>query len=555
MIGGGLSLALVPAPLVLAALLIYGLPSRAHQPARVAGASACAVTLALLGLSAAQISGGGRIEVSYGAPVTGIDVLVRADALGMLLSAAATAMAALALLERSRPPLEVGALLVSVLGAVLAAIAGNAIVLFAGIEIATVGTALGLAAGRRRPGRGAVAALTLMHLACLGVLAAAAQLLTAVGTAEFTALPDSAVVAAVAAPWAVGGAVLLLSPAVLPLRSPGGPCTILAGVGVVPAGITVLLRLREAANGSIPEPVVVALAVAGAAVALGGALAAVRWAASPLMSGRGLVLVSAAGVVAMSGVSTTPAAGAMAAGICSVVLATGLASLWEASGGSRSARWAGAAALAAAGGAPTGFAVVAIALEIAAALALGGSGAALVVCFAVSGALAVTGASRAALNHLATAPGRSTGRVSLVGIAALTASLIAALLPGAVATWVISALAGSGAVHSVGPAAATLPAGGWAQGYFLPATLVVLMALVAVARLQGWPLPAAPAVPAGEPARPRPTWSLALSAGRRIRGPVRAGERLLGAVDGWLMVQPQLPLVLVAGVLAVVLIH
>jgi formate hydrogenlyase subunit 3/multisubunit Na+/H+ antiporter MnhD subunit len=121
MIGGGLSLALVPAPLVLAALVIYGLPSRARQPARAAGAIACALTLALLGLSAAQISGGGRIEVSYGAPVTGIDLLVRADPLGLLLSAAATAMVALTLLERSRPPLEVGALMVAVLGAVRSA--------------------------------------------------------------------------------------------------------------------------------------------------------------------------------------------------------------------------------------------------------------------------------------------------------------------------------------------------------------------------------------------------------------------------------------------------
>ena len=555
MIGGGLSLALVPAPLVLAALLIYGLPSGARQSARVIGIVACTVTLALLGFNAAQISGGGRIEVSYGSPVTGIDLLVRADPLGLLLSVAATAIVALALLERARPPRDVGALIVSVLGAVLAAMAGNAIVLFAGIEIATVGTALGLAAGRRRPGRGAVAALTLMHLACLGVLAAATQLLAAAGTAEFTALPDSAVVTAVAAPWAVGGALLLLSPGVLPLRTSGGPCTVLAGAGVVPAGIAVLLRLREAASGSLPEPVVVALAVIGAAAALAGAVGAVRWAASAAMAGRGLVLVSGAGVVAMSGLSTTPAAGAMAASICAVVLATGLAALWEAPGGSRMARWASAAALAAAGGAPTGFAIVAIALEIAAVLSLGRAGTGLVICFAIAGALAVTGAVRAALTQVAAEPGPpATGRMSIVGVAALAASLIGALLPGAVANGVMGALVGGGAVRSTGLAAVTLPAGGWAQGYFLPAALIALVAVVAVARLQGWPLPTT-VVAVAKGRATRPAWSLALAAGRRLGRPLRTGARLAAAVDAWLMIQPQLPLVLLAGVLALVLIR
>jgi hypothetical protein len=556
MIGGGLSLALAPAPLVVAAVLLYGLPGGARQTARLIGAVALAATLALLSLNAAVVAGGGRIEVSYGVPVTGIDLLVRADPLGMVLAMAATAMALLAGLDRPRPPLEVGAQMVCVLGAVLAGMAGNVIVLFTGIELAIVGTALSLSAGRRRPGRGAVTALGLLHAASLAVLAAAAQLQAVAGTTEFTALPQSALVTAVSAPWALGGAMLLLAPAFLPRRSPAGPCTIVAGFGAIPCGAVALLRLREAAGGSLPDPVVLMLAGIGTAVALAAALAALRWARVPEAAGRSFVLMSGAGAVAMSGFDTGSAAGAMAAGICAVILATGLAPLWEDAAGPGPSRWAGAAALAAAGGAPTGFAMVAIALEVAAAIALGRAGAALAYCLAAAGVAGALAALRAAGTHARQVWDRTEHRrIPLVSGAALAASLGAGLLPGALATGVIGALAAGSAVRSAGPAALAVPAAGWAEGYFVVPAVLAVVAVVAVARLQGWPLPAGASALAASSGRIRPTWALLLGAGRMIRRPARLAAQMLSGADAWLMVQPQLPLVLLAGVLAIVFIR
>src|SRR5205807_8300801 len=143
----------------------------------------------------------------YLTPLSGIDLLTRADPLGITLALAAASIAVLALAERDREPVEAAALLVTASGAIVAVVAGNAIVLFAGMELANLGTALALSAGRRRPGRGATAGLAVQHLGALGVLASAALLQTRSGTTDFIALPPGAVTAAAGIPWALGGAI------------------------------------------------------------------------------------------------------------------------------------------------------------------------------------------------------------------------------------------------------------------------------------------------------------------------------------------------------------
>ena len=80
MLGGGLQLALIPAPLIAAAIIVFG--ARAAPCAAPPGsspASAASRRIALLAVETAFLGGGGRIEASLGTPVAGIDYLLRLD--------------------------------------------------------------------------------------------------------------------------------------------------------------------------------------------------------------------------------------------------------------------------------------------------------------------------------------------------------------------------------------------------------------------------------------------------------------------------------------------
>ena len=101
MLGSGLQLALIPAPLVAAAIVVFALSPRQAPLARLIAGAGIAVTVGLLAVEAAFLNGGGRIETSLGTPVAGIAYLLRLDLPGATLGLAA-AVAGLLLLLRER---------------------------------------------------------------------------------------------------------------------------------------------------------------------------------------------------------------------------------------------------------------------------------------------------------------------------------------------------------------------------------------------------------------------------------------------------------------------
>ena len=101
----------------------------------------------------------------------------------------------------------------------VAALAGNVVMLVGGVEIAGVGTLLMTSAGRGRPGRGGLVAIGLEHLASLGLVVAAVQLLSVAGTTDFAVIPAGALGATVAGPWAAAG---VDAPALAGVRSDSG---------------------------------------------------------------------------------------------------------------------------------------------------------------------------------------------------------------------------------------------------------------------------------------------------------------------------------------------
>ena len=218
MLGSGLQLALIPAPLIAAAIVVFALVPRQARAAQIVAGAGIAATIALLAVETVFLNGSGRIETSLGAPVAGISYLLRLDLPGATLGLAAAAAGLLLLLEHDRQTREVGALLVCVMGTIVAALAGNLVMLVGGVEIAAVGTLLMTSAARGRPGRGGLVAIGLEHLASLGLVVAAVQLLSVAGTTDFAVIPAGALGATVAGPWAAAGVVRLLSPAFVPIR-------------------------------------------------------------------------------------------------------------------------------------------------------------------------------------------------------------------------------------------------------------------------------------------------------------------------------------------------
>ncbi|MGA8522652.1 MAG: hypothetical protein WB807_06325, partial [Candidatus Dormiibacterota bacterium] len=210
MLGGGLQLALIPAPLIAAAIVVFALSPRQATLARLVAGAGIAATVGLLAVEAAFLNGSGRIETSLGMPVAGIAYLLRLDLPGATLGLAASAAALLILLERERQTPEVSALLVCVAGTLVAALAGNVVMLAGGVEIAGVGTLLMTSATRGRPGRGGLVAISLEHIASLGLVVAAVQLLSTAGTTNFAVIPAGALGATVAGPWAAAGVMSLL---------------------------------------------------------------------------------------------------------------------------------------------------------------------------------------------------------------------------------------------------------------------------------------------------------------------------------------------------------
>ncbi len=554
MLGGGLQLALIPAPLIAAAIIVFGLaPSHARAARIVAGAGGIAC-IALLAADARYL-GGGRIEASLGTPIAGIDYLLRLDLPGAILGLAAAVVGVLLLLDEDRQTSEVRAILVCVIGAIVAALAGNLVMLTAGVEIAGVGTLLTTSAARGRPGRGGMTALGLIQLASLGLVVAAVQLLTSSGTTDFAVVPDGAIGAAVAGPWAAAAVALLLAPAFVPVRGSRTPTAAWAAAGAIPCGAIGVLRLRQVVEGPLPQSVAIALAAAGAAASVWAAVLALRWSGVPGVAGRALCVIAAAPIVALTGIGGPAADAAVAAGICSLMLAVALTPAWERIGRGRAGLGLAALALAAAGSLPLGFGVSALILELAATMSVGRAGAALLLALGVGALLGAAASARTAVGVLAArrSPTAVTRRPSELATVAAAASLAGAVLPGAVAATVLASLSPSGLTVPIGAVAIRSAAGDWSGGYLVVATLLVAAGAWAFATLVGRPLVTAP-VPEGE-IPPVATQALGLRPARQVRPVLLRGTGWLGQIDDWLTVQPQLALVLGGSIVAIFLIH
>ncbi|MHB8488712.1 MAG: hypothetical protein ACYDCS_10015 [Candidatus Dormibacteria bacterium] len=553
MLGSGLQLALIPAPLLVAAIVVFALAPRQATVARLVAGAGIAATIGLLAVEAAFLNGSGRIETSLGTPVVGIAYLLRLDLPGATLGLAGAVAGLLLLLESDRQTREVSALLVCVAGTLVASLAGNIVMLAGGVEIAGVGTLLMTSATRGRPGTGGLIAIGLEHLASLGLVVAAVQLLSSAGTTDFAVIPAGAMGATVAGPWAAAGVVRLLSPAFVPIRGSRSPTAAWATTGAIPCGAIVLLRLREAAAGPLPEAIAVGLATVGGVAAILAVVVALGRSDVPAVAGRALCVGAAAPVIALTGIAGAAAGAAVAAGICAVMLVTALTPAWEHVGRGRGGAALAALSLGAAGSLPIGFGITALILELSATVSIGRPGAALLAPLGLAGVLGAAAAVQAASRILTSGREVENNRSpSVLGAVAVVVSLVAAVVPATVATSVLAAISAGGLTEPIGAAAIRTSAGDWSGGYIVIAFVIVAAGVWALATLTGWP--AVTRSPSREHADGAATPMLGLGVARQLRPAAIRGSAWLRQVDDWLVVQPQLVVVIGGAILAIVLL-
>jgi len=223
-ISSGLRLALVPAVLLAMSAIVSQFPVQRERAARALAVVGCGAALALLISDTAAVAAQGNVDAAFGASLAGANLLLRADSVGVSLAMISIAAALLALLDAVRCRGRSASVLLCAAGACGAALAGNAVMLFAGLELANVGSLLLMSRGAR-PSRGLVAAFMVQHFAALGLLAAAVLLTVSTGTSDPAAIPAGAVTATIALPWALAGVARLLAPAVWPVREFGNSAT------------------------------------------------------------------------------------------------------------------------------------------------------------------------------------------------------------------------------------------------------------------------------------------------------------------------------------------
>jgi len=579
--------ALVLALLLAGALIAYLLPAPWRRTRRLLSAGAL-ILAGWAALSIVAITANGPIVTTFGQAVSGVPLTLRADQTGLALVLIALVASFFALGAADRQPGEEAALLVTAAGAALAALAGNAVMLFAGAEIASLGGLLLASAGREHVSRGAAAAFTIQHVFALGLLVAAVQLIVATGTSDPYAVPASAVGLSVALPWGLAGAGRLLAAGWWPGAAGGRSTRSWLAIGAVPCGAAVLLRLGAATGGAEDPGFTVVLATFGTAAALWGAGAAWRWKHESRRAGRALLTASTGTLVAIAGIPG--GSGGFAAGVVALELALLAAPAWSRPTlPSRRGRALAAIALAAAGGLPIGFGTTAIVLELGAVASLGRPYAPLLLALGIAAVVAAGGGLVAARQAIglaalpspqaaaASAPsgdrglaplregppgGKGTGPPGLLRRAvlprpdaavALALGAAAALLPGVVGALVLIPLVGSGAPVAIDAATLHGPGGPWPGGYLSLALLVVLLGVVSAGLALGVPFPH-PAHGERGP-RPRPAWVAGVRIRRTFGPPARGLGRGLARVDAWLVTQPGLVFTVVAALAALIGFH
>jgi hypothetical protein len=532
-LSAGLRLVLAVAAPLVGAALVHELRHRGRAPAMVAAAAI--VVCAGLTLSVASgVSGGGSLERSFGAAIPGVELTARADSAAVAVILIACLAALLAVPRRRHDAERLAALLLCLGGAAAVAAAGNLVLLSGGVEVIAVGTLL--LRGRRGPGSRSAAILAgLLALGGLALLAAAAELVAAAGSSDLAFVPQGAVGGAVAIPWALGGAVLILSAAVP--GEGGSPARDWAAVAALPAGYLALLRLQESGGAQLPGNAAVTLAVTGLSVACLGAYTA-RRATTLAAAGRSAVAVLAGVLVGLFGGSLATSGTLLAGLFLAVELALVAAPSWNRSPSGWSA--ASIALTALPGGAT--FAVVAVALGTVAQRGVAAFPE-LVILTAVVGAAAVAGARAVA------APRRGWRPVFPGALLAVAAGLGAGLFPGVALRLVAAPLAGGAAAVDLDAGALGAPGGGFAAGYFAIAAAVLLAGAAAAVVVAG-DEPIGAAAPLARPLGAPPLRPL-LRLRRRTAPAVRVVGAWVRSVDQWLESQPQTALVVVAAAVAV----
>ncbi|HXA30532.1 MAG TPA: hypothetical protein VN193_17500 [Candidatus Angelobacter sp.] len=550
----GLRLFVAPGLLFVVALVSYLLPRRMSRTARLLAMLGVAAAGALLLSDGTLILPSARVERNLGDFAPGVPLVARADPPALVICLLASAIALLALAERRRQPLERSALLLCLAGTYVAALAGNAVLLFGGIEIADVGALLLAAGATARLRLRSRVAFAVQSGSSLGLLLAAVSLQSSLQTSDFSAIPVAAMGWGLAGPWAFTGAVRLLAPAALPGRVGRAASTAWLPVGAIPCGLLVLLRLVQVTGTQLATGVADLLIAGGLAAALLGAIRAARAWRVPAAAGRGLAVAMAGEVIALSGIGTAAALSGMAALAFALILGLAAAPAWGVAGdqgSGRAAAWVRAAALASMGGLPIGYGMSAVLLGTGSVAAAGLPTA--VVAIFLGGAALVSAGAGAMAARAALAQEPPTGRVRGPrpdAVLVLGAGFLAALLPGLVQSAFVERVASAiGTVQgSVDVATTRLPGAGWAGGYLTLAVLVALLTAWSASSLAQWrgaaldeALPAGPAAPSMARGS---VWGRSLL----LRNAGRA-TRWLAASDGWLAEQPGLALV-VAGVIA-----
>jgi hypothetical protein len=532
-LSAGLRLVLAVAAPLLGAALVYELRHRVRAAAVVATV-AIAVCAGLTLSVASGVSGGGSLERSFGAAIPGVDLTARADSAAVAVILISCLAALLAFPRRRHDTERLAALLLCLGGAAAVAAAGNLVLVSGGVEVIAAGTLL--LRGRRGPGsRSAAILAALLAVGGLALFAAAAELVAAAGSSDLAFVPQGAVGGALAIPWALGGAMLILSAAVP--GEGGSPARDWAAVAALPAGYLVLLRLQESAGGQLPGNAAITLAVVGLAVASLGAYTA-RRAATLAAAGRSAVAVLTGVLVSLFGGSLATS-GTLLAGL---FLAIELALLAAPSWNRRPSGWSAAsiALTALPGGAA--FAVVAVALGTVAQQGVAAFPE-LAILAGVVAAAAVAGARAVA------APRRGLRPAFPGAVLAVAAGLAGGLFPGLALRFLAAPLAGGAAAVDLDAGTLGAPGGGFAAGYFAIAAAVLLAGAAAAVVVAG-DEPIAAVAPQARPLRAPPLRPL-LRLRRRTSPAARFVAAGLRSVDHWLESQPQTALVVGAAAAAV----
>jgi hypothetical protein len=531
----GLRLVLLVAAPLAGAWLTHEL-RRARRAALVAAAASIAVCAGLTASIAAGVAGGGSLERSLGTAIAGVDITARADSASVAVILAACLAAAVALPRHRDSGERLAGLLLCLAGTAAVAAGGNLLLVAAGVEV-IAGGALLLSGGRGPGRRSAVVVAGVIGGAAVALVAAAAQLVAGAGSSDLAFVPQGAVGGALAVPWAMAGAALLISPVLL--GDPGSPARQWAAVGTLPSGYLVLLRLQESAGGQLPAGAAAALSVIGGAVAVFAAVDAMR-AATLAAAGRAGVAVVVGVLVSLFGGPLATEGTVLAGLFLALELAVVAAPAWGGRGSALSAASVGVLAL------PGGlaFAVAVTGLGLVASRGAGAFPQLAVLC------TALTAAAVAAARGLATPP-RGWRPVAPGSLLAVAAALAGGLLPGLFLRQVAAPLAGGGAAVDLDAGALQAPGGGFAAGYFALAAAVLVAAAAAAVVVTGDG--AVARAVARTPAASMPRLGPLLRLRRMIASPAQRASTGLSRFDHWLESQPQLPLFVVAAAAAVLL--